>query len=407
MRNFRLILSLCLLISFEAHARSTDGFFKRFQVIRDNDGKLIGIRDRTLPTKFEVRPYVEMIKNQLTSEQALMSKIGAVNYESDVRELLSEGLAENLTSNSDYEYSVNKVVDSLKELAILNVDGVFKNEVFNDVVSKYEGKLTDALLLLDPTMIAVPNNPKYFYTKNVTYKAVTWALDYAKKKLSNVPVLNTVSYVVVEVEKKITERRTFHQNMLLHYLENFKEEELGLTHDEVNLIWSSIYESRIPWYAIWESNSAKNNWAKYGVNNFFTNYRAASAKLRSNQGKYVEVYDRLNFAFNEVSLEGDKVIVNLFDNESMFKSNPAVAYNYNKTNQVVRKRVMLSLAALGLSFVPVSDFIKENVTNFIKSYYENQRLTEGSLYGYFESNANQSGMIQLKKQYLNPFDITL
>lgn len=406
MRLMSLVVLFFVFISLSAQAKTAAGFYKRFQVVRDQSGKLIGIRDRTLPVKFEVTPYVEMIKKQIKAEQALMNNSNAVDYEATIRDLLVDD-EQFFTDSSQYEAYVNRIIQSLKELSVLNVDGVFQNEVFKDVVQKYSNKMTDAILLLDPTMVAVTNNPAYFYTKNVTYKAVTWGLDFAKKRLSTIPLLNTASYVIVEVEKRITERRTFHQNLLLHYLENFSEGELGLTHDEVNLIWSSIYESRIPWFAFWESNNARTNWSKYGVNNFYLNYRNATNKLRNNTKIYSEVYDRIDYAFQEVGLNGDKVIINLFDNEGMFHNRPAVAYNYSRPTQIARKRIMFTLAELGLSFVPVGEGIKGNVTNVIRSYYQNQRLTEGALFGYFESIQNDNGLAQIKAQYLNPFDISL
>lgn len=407
MRTLTLLVSLLLLTSFSIEAKTASGFNKRFQIIRDTNGKLLGIRDRTLPVKFDVAPYVQMIKSQLLKEQGLINSTSAVDYEQNVRDLLAEDAPEAFANDPQYNNYVDRVVGSLKQLAVLNVENVFEHDLFKDIVNKFSGKMTDAIMMLDPTLIAVTNDSKYFYTRNVTYKAVTWGLDFAKKRMSSVPMLNTVSYVIVQVEKKITERRNYHQNMLLHYLENFNEAELGLTHDEVNLIWSSIYESRIPWYAFWESKNAQSSWNKYGVNNFYLNFRNASTKLRNNTRIYSDVYERLDFAFQEVNYNGDKVIVNLFDNEGIFQNKPAIAYNYSKPTQVIRKRVLLSLAELGLSFVPVSDMIKSNVSTFIKSYYENQRLTEGSLYGYFESNEDTKGMLQLKLQYLNPFDIAL
>jgi len=407
MRVLTLLMSLMILTSFSIEAKTSAQFSKRFQIIRDEQGKLVGIRDRSLPVKFDVVPYVKMIKSQLLNEQRLMSLRGAVDYEQEVRDLLLEDETQAYVNNPQYEANVQKVVESLKQLAALNVENVFENPAFKDVVEKFSGKMSDAIMMLDPTMVAVVNNPTYFYTKNVTYKAVTWGLDFAKKRMSNVPMLNTISYVIVQVEKKITERRNYHQNMLLHYLENFSEAELGLTHDEVNLVWSSIYESRIPWYAFWESKNARTSWTKYGVNNFYANYRLASNKLRNSSKLYNQVYDRVDYAFQDVDFNGDKVIINLFDNEGVFHNRPAVAFNYSKPTQIVRKRVMLSLAELGISFVPVSDFIKSTVTSFIKSYYENQRLTEGALYGHFESLQDTQGMNQLKMQYLNPFDTEL
>jgi len=112
----------------------------------------------------------------------------------------------------------------------------------------------------------------------------------------------------------------------------------------------------------------------------------------------------MNYAFQKVTYNNDKVIVNLFDKEGMFQNRPAVAYNFDKPTQIVRKRVMLSLAGLGLSFVPMSQMIKDNVDSFIKSYYEKQKITEGALFGYFESNGDSESQSKLYAQYLNPFD---
>jgi hypothetical protein len=192
--------------------------------------------------------------------------------------------------------------------------------------------------------------------------------------------------------------------MLLHYLENFNEKDLGLTHDEVNMIWSSIYESRIPWYAYWESNAAKADWQKYGVNHFYASFRAASTKIRTAGGLYSEISDRMNFAFQKVTYKNEKVVVNLFDNEGMFINRPAVAFNYDRPTQIARKRMMLNLAELGLSFITMPASIKDAAGNFMKSFYVNQKITEGALYGYFESMGETSGMAQVKVQYLNPFD---
>lgn len=411
MKSMTLIMGLLCFFTLgsqNAEAKSADAFHKRFQVIRTEDGKLVGIRDRTLPVKFSVKPYVEMVKSQLKNEQMMLAQATLTgDYESEVRSILEEDkemMLEKGYTQDEYERNVQAVVESLKELAVLNVDKVFSNPAFNDIVAQFEGKMTDAILFLDPTILANVNDSSFFYKRNVTYKAVSWALDFARKKLSNIPVLNTVSHIVVQVENRITERRNFHQNMLLHYLENFKEADLGLSHDEVNMIWSSIYESRIPWYAYWESKNAKENWMKYGTNNFFASFRAASAKLRTSGGLYTEVSERMNYAFQKVTYKNEKVVVNLFDNEGMFLSRPAVAFNYDHPTQIARKRIMLNLAELGLSFITMPASIKDAAGNFMKSFYVNQKITEGALYGYFESMGETKGMAQVKAQYINPFD---
>lgn len=410
MRTLSLVVGLLCFFTVNsqtAHAKSADAFFKRFQVIRSADGKLVGIRDRTLPVKFSVAPYVNMIKSQLVQEQNLMNpeSLASGQYDADIKSVMSEGEEQDLWGNrAEYDKNVDTVVDSLKKLAVLNVESIFSNEIFNDVVEKYQGKMTDAILMLDPTLIANVNDSTYFYKRNVTYKVVSWALDFAKKRLSSIPMLNTASYVVVQVERLITERRQFHQNMLLHYLENFKEEELGLTHDEVNLIWSSIYESRIEWFDFWDSKAAQANWEKFGVNNFYFNYRNATASLNTAKPLYTEISDRMNYGFQKVTYNNEKVVINLFDKESMLQNRPAVAYNYDRPTQIVRKRVVLTLAELGLSFIPMNSTLKTNIESFIKSFYQKQKITEGGLYGYFESNGDTKGLSLVKAQYLNPFD---
>ncbi len=52
------LLCVLFLSTTEAFAKSAEAFNKRFQVIRSDDGKLVGIRDRTLPVKFSVAPYI-------------------------------------------------------------------------------------------------------------------------------------------------------------------------------------------------------------------------------------------------------------------------------------------------------------------------------------------------------------
>jgi hypothetical protein len=406
--HLMMVLACTFALHFQAaQAKSLDAFNKRFQIVRSDDGKLIGIRDLTLPTKFSIVPYVKLIKSQLLEEQALMAEEGLNgNYEEAVKNALN--VDRDFEFNGDqtqYDQNVEVVVKSLKELAALNVDYIFSKPEFVEVVNKYEGKLNEAILLLDPTMIANVNDSSYFYKKNVSYKAVTWGLDFARKRLASIPMLNTVSHVIVKVESLINERRMFHQNMLMHYLENFKEEELGLSHEEVNLIWSSIYESRIPWYAFWESNNAKANWSKYGVNNFYSSFRVASTNLRTAQPLYTEVGERMNYSFQKVTFNNEKVAVNLFDKESMFQNRPAVAFNFDKPSQIARKRVLLGLAELGISFVPMKAFLKDMATSFIKSFYEQQKITEGALYCYFESNKDIKGTKQIAAQYLNPFDL--
>ena len=189
----------------------------------------------------------------------------------------------------------------------------------------------------------------------------------------------------------------------MHYMERH-ESELGLSKEDVDLAYSSIYESRIPWYAIWESNAAKTNWTKYGINKFYTKVRTANATLRANRTRYNTRGKRMNFAFQTVKEEEENVIINLFDRQSMLNSKPAIAFYIDNPKKMVRKRIIMQLAGLGISFLPIPSFIKNIGDSYIKSTYEKQKLTEGALYGYFEAMSNSSRMEQILMQYQNPFD---
>lgn len=377
-----------------------EAFQKRFKFVRDN-GKLIEVRDASMTAGFSIRPYIEFIKENLKKEQALM------NSKSDYFLEVEEMLAEDFKSMGDEKGDQAQIViDSLKALRDVDVDGIFNNPKFKTYIDQVEIKMGNAMNSLNPFVIARLDNSSYFYNRAVTYQVVKWGLDLARKIFSSVPVLNTASYVLVKVEKLIRERREFHQNMLMHYLENH-ESEIGLEKEEVDLIYSSIQESRIPWFAFWESNAAKQGWAKYGVNKFYANVRLANNRLRANRSRYSRRGTRLNFAFQEVVEKNENVIVNLFDTNDMFNSKPAEAYNLDNPQKIARKRMVLQLAGLGLSFLSLPSWIKDIADGYIKSHYEKQRITEGSLYGYFESQEDLQMQEAIIKQYQNPFDINL
>jgi hypothetical protein len=390
-----------LLLSFgNAFAGIPDAFNERFNFVK-KDGKLIEIRDRSMGLGFSIAPYIKFIKETLKSEQALMKSKS--DYYGDVEELLNDdAFALDEKSNQN----VKIVMDSLKALENLDIDKIFSNPKFNTFISNFEGKLKFELSKLNPSVLANTQDATFFYKRKVTYQVVTWGLALAKKIFSSVPVLNTASYVLVKVEKLIREKRLFHQNLLMHYFENH-ESELGLSKEDVDLAYSSIYESRISWFAFWESNAAKANWTKYGVNKFYSNVRVANANLRANGTRYSTRGKRMNFAFQTVKENDENVIINLFDRQSMFNAKPAVAFYIDNPKKMVRKRIIMQLAGLGISFLPIPSFVKNIGDRYIKSTYEKQKLTEGALYGYFEATSNTARMNEVLMQYQNPFDVNI
>ncbi len=396
LKSFLLVSAFA--ISSYANAGTVEAFSKRFELIK-KEGKLVAIRDRSLSFKFSIKPYLKFVKETLLEEQRIMAS--KEDYAAELEELFAEEFYEKGDRNNQ---NIRYLVRSMEELKSIDVEKVFNDPGFKEVVTKFEKKLGDAMLSLDPRIVARLDNPTFFYKRTVGYQAVKWALNFAKSKLSSVPILNTATYIIVRVEKLIRERRLFHQNMMMHYFENYSEEKLGMTHEEVNLTWSSIYESRIPWYAFWESSAAKENWNKYGVTKFFAGVRTANTRFRKYQSNYSRVGRRFNFAFRGATYKDQDVIVNMVDSQNQFNMKPAIAYYVHSPSKIKRTRVVLQLAGLGISFVPIPGFIKNIASNYFKSFYETQKITEGALYGYFESNGAKEDMAVLRDQYLNPFD---
>lgn len=398
-------LLFCLVTTMQSAFSSIESFDNRFKFIREN-GNLVRVQDRSLSFGFSIAPYLNMIKEQLKNEQLLMAKasLSGHSYEEEVSELLADDIVALSDKSSE---KIQHIIKSLHKVGALDIDKLFESKAFQSVIKAFELKLSDALEMINPSIIANLEDSRFFYKRNVTYKVVTWGLNFAKKKLSSIPLLNTASYVLVEVEKMIRVRRLYHQNMFLHYLEMFPESELGLTKPEANLIFSSIYESRIEWFNKWESDSAARNWNKYGANKFYQSFRLATSKLRKFSSIYSTRGSRLNYAFQEVSMDGQDMIINLFNSEAMFNSRPAIAFYKDSPNKVARKRMLLRVAQLGLSFLSLPNWIKENVTKYAKSHYETQQITEGALFAHFEIMKNHKMMNNLLLQYQNPYDAGL
>jgi len=398
--RMRKVLGLLLgfFIIFEsASARTTAYYEKRFSIVRES-GKIVSVIDNSISNKFSLKRYVSYLKDKIKKEQDLIE--GSFSYDISVRALF----ADDVSFYNQSSQNIDDLISSLRKLPVLDTSKIFSNPAFREVIQKFELRLSNVLAQIDPRIIARPQDPNFFYNKKKTYRVLLWGLNYAKKKLSTVPLLNTASYIMVEVEKMVRTRREFHQNMFLYYLDSFKEEELGLTWEEANRIYSSIYESRIPWYAFWESAKAELTWNTYGTNSFYKGVRVANSKLRHFRNSYVSIGVRNSFAFQEVNLNGEDVMINLFDYEGIFHRTPAISFSRMDPYKIGRKRLLFQLGGLGVSFLPLYNFIKDNINTGFKSYYEQQMITEGSLYGYFESMEQIDDQEQLQAQYLNPFE---
>jgi hypothetical protein len=377
----------------ELAAASPAGFFKHFTVNRTATGGLDTISLNTQVNGLSLHLILDEIKKDIQAIQGSMAA-GQSSPESLVLEL--DSLVDNEWPRAYRQHLTN----AIKALQDLDAEATFNDNGFKRVMAKFEEQLKGNSPYYK--VMAAPNNPTYYYQRAVLQQVVKQVIKYAQKTLGQVPVLSVVSFVVERAGIMIEQRRTFHQNMMLHYLENFTPDQLTLSEKEAALVKSSIYESRIPYNAIWMSNYARKHWNDYGRISFQNVTLGCDATLRRTSKIFYSESSRLNYAFAATTEKNQKKIVNLVDPQFMFSKKPATAYYYAKPKKVEQQRRLLRLGQLGLRFLTLPPGIVNAVESFLQSMYVNQIKTEGAMYGYFESNGNAEGTVRLKSQAINP-----
>ncbi len=394
----RLIALAVMLTSLSCFA-SLEGFNKHFKFEKDQSGKVTYVQ-MNMVSNFSLRPYLEQVKNDIKSEIRRMQQKG---YDAELEGFIAH-LEESSDKSPEAQESIWAVRDSIENLKNVKVDEIFAQVESRGVLKKFSDELKKALKVLDLRIIASTEDPRYFFKRNVTYEVVTRALEFAKKQFDNVPVLNLVSTIIVQVHDQVLEQRLFYQNMLLHYMDMVPESELGLTKIEADHIFSSIYESRIGLNVL-ESNKIVKAWDTYGWNAFYGAVRQGNNRLRRTSGEFDQVGERLSYGFFKAVEDGEKVIKNLMVNKHKFSGKMATAYYYEQPDKVRRFRSLLNLGQLGLGFLPLPNWLKSQAESFIESYYKEQRRSEGALMAYFDMNKETKMRSLLKRQLVNPYII--
>ena len=375
-----------------------DGFTKRFKFVRNDAGEVSYVK-MNFVSSFSLKPYLDQVISDLKAE---IRRMQDKSYDGELAEFLAE-LEANSDKSEELAENVLAVRKSLLNLKEVDVDAYFARLNEHGILDKFRKELKEALMILDLSVIASTEDPKYFFKRHVTYEVVKRVIDFAKERLDSVPLLNLVSFVMVQVHEMVLEQRLHHQNMMLHYLQNVSESELGLTVAEADHIFSSIYESRIAVINIPESRNAAANWDRYGLNKFYAMVRNANNRMRRDTRDLDEVGDRLSYAFFDAVEGGERVVKNLLVNKHSFSKTMSTAYNYDQPEKVKRFRTLLSLGQLGLGFLPIPGWLKGQVDSFIKSYYVEQKRLEGALIAHFEMTNNYVMAKEIKKQLVNPY----
>ena len=406
---FRLtVISLIALVSLSAFAQenSVDGFNSRFNLVRNAEGKVTVIKLKRATRFFTIKPFIEQIKNDLLGQQAGLKNISEAELDDMLIELGMNPYALNVEGGSQ---EAQNFKDSVLNVANIDVEAAFSELDQKDFWAEFQARLNEAMLFLDPSVVANLDDSRFFYRKAVTHKVVVWALEQAQKRFSNVPVLNIATFVIVRVHDMMLEQRHFAHNMLLHYFETVKETKLGMSKTEVDRAISSIYEYRIEATDIFGSNRAAADWNNYGINTFFSSVRVGNATINGWKDPFSTLsfseIKKLNYAFASVTNEGARKIYHLSHNAHMFSMKPSLAYDYSKPKRVKQLRSLLNIGGVALGFLKLPAFIKVNADRFIKSIYVKQVRTEGALVGYFESTGDTAMMKSVFAQRSNLYII--
>ncbi|MFP5459616.1 MAG: hypothetical protein ACLGG7_12840, partial [Bacteriovoracia bacterium] len=279
-RGIFLSLVLCA-ISFAAAAQelSAQGFQKRFSLVKNEQGQVIAIRLKTISSRFSLRPFIEQVKNDLLSEQRRLRSKSAASHEAEIDAALIGMGIDPYAKDGVEEGRVVK--EALLQVPEIQVEEAFAAIEQTGLMREFEGRIQNALLQLDLSVVANLNDARFFYRRNVAYEVVTWALEQAEKRFASVPLLNLASFVIVKVHDLLHEQRMFHHNMMLHYFENLPESQLGMTKEEVDRAVSSIYEYRIGVTGLQESNRAAQDWQRFGWNKFYMSVRQGNTRARN------------------------------------------------------------------------------------------------------------------------------
>ncbi len=414
----KLIFFLLLSINLVGHASPIEKFNKRFVMVKNDAGQLQYIKARGVTNSFNLNLYIQNLKEEIISlrDDLFATPVGMTNsknakfmIDQRINSFLDEvEIQDEYTfgATKSYEESVKRrstLQKALKNLIKVNLKKAFAELDKKEIISNFIKEMKNYYQFLDVSVVAQPNRNQFYYKKKIANKVFKTAINFAKKKLNNIPYIDLATFIFFEAEKRVIEQRIISQNILLYYLSNH-ESELGLSAIEVDNVVSSIYESRIGFDGYMESKKAQKTWGDYGWKIFDSMARGAKAKAKKFE-QLSNDFSNLDFIFyNGYTQKEEKVIYNLAVNAHQFSAKPSIAFYYDKPNKVRSLRAMVKLGQIGLGFLPrVPSVIKRQIHNFANSWHVKQGLSDAFLYAYFEAADDKDEKKAIKAQISNPY----
>ncbi len=363
-----------LLVTFTAQA-DLSTFKKQIQFVYE-DAKLIEVKDTSISEKIRFSDYLGQLADIINMERDAFNKDNA-DYRNEFLEYINNDRSLSKRNRRLLRRAFNRLLD-------VSPASFLASEELKKFLAELDERLAISMKKFNPQALARPNSPKYFHKMNSTKDLIIWAINKAESSLSMVPYIGVVISLIEYVDENFQNRRYFHQNKLLYYLENYSAQELGLTAIQIAKIKTSIYESRLAWKDFSELRKMTRAWDTYGTSRYQGQYQAHSAVYSANSSRYSTNALRIGFATQEVVKDGVQIIINLKDKVSRYQSTPSTAFYYANPTRVYRVRTLIRLTKAGLEMISIPGFLKKEATKYLNSLYKNQMVTEGELVGYFQ-----------------------
>lgn len=400
------IISSFVIYSFFLASNAFSGikeFNERFVLVKNSQGDVTKIKDTSLT-------YRRHLKEELWSSYDML--MNRLNEYKDVPNPTDESLEEDFAQISDltedqvdYQEKLTKIMARLQkawgpgESKSLLLE---KKEQINPILDKLENDIEQLVSLPEWQVVSSLNQPGYFYKRKVFRTIIRNAASQIKLILPIGPAVYWAIYYVKMYERYLHETKREHQNMLLYYLTNYSGETLGLTELEHKKALSSIFESNIAFYDIFELFRARRTWKNYGLSKLIK----IKEKVEKRKEKYEDHFSGsmtdLTTFHSQTTKDDGKVLVDFYTKKSLLSGKYSLSYYYNKPKLVLAKRIYLTMLRFVYDFLPLPTGVGFILDQLTASEMNSQIRREGSLIAHFEDHGDKEMVKKLFIQAVNP-----
>lgn len=163
------LVMLIALFSLSAMAQdySVTGFNDRFKLEKDENGKVSVIKLKRATRFFTIRPFIEQLKNDLLGEQNSLRNMS----EQELDDMLILAGMNPYAFGEDGQQEAQAFKDSILNIKNIDVEAAFTELDQKDFWAEFQAKLNEAMLFLDPTVVANLNDSRFFTARPLLIKS--------------------------------------------------------------------------------------------------------------------------------------------------------------------------------------------------------------------------------------------